>query len=57
METVEETANLKLQCKIAHWEYFFHTPELYKSYDTFAVVSQIKALMNLKTKEEKTNAT
>lgn len=52
METVEETANLKLSCKIAHWEFFFHTPELYESYDTFAVVSQIKKLMNLKTQKK-----
>lgn len=52
METVEETTNLKLNCKIAHWEFFFHTPELYEAYDTFAVVSQIKSLMKLQTKAD-----
>lgn len=45
METAEETANLKLNCKVNHWEFFFHTPELYQSYDTFAVITQIKQLM------------
>lgn len=48
MENCEETANLKLNCKISHWEFFFHTPELYQSYDTFAVITQIKQLMKSK---------
>lgn len=53
METCEETANLKLNCKISHWEFFFHTPELYQSYDTFAVITQIKKLMTYKKGENK----
>lgn len=52
MESVEETANLKLSCKISHWEYFIHTIEMYESYDTFAVITQIKQLMKLQTKAD-----
>lgn len=48
METAQETSNLKLDCRINHWEFFFHTPELYESYDTFAVITQIKQLIKYK---------
>lgn len=50
METCEETSNLKLKYNIKSWEWYFHTIELYESYDTNAVVKQIKNLM--KTKKE-----
>lgn len=45
MDNIEEDSknNLNWQgCKI---EWFIHTPELYECYDTFAVISQIKGLM------------
>ena len=48
METCQETANLKLQYKIKNWEWYFHTIELYESYDTNAVIKQIKDLMKNK---------
>lgn len=48
METCEETSNLKLNYKIDHWKWFIHTIEMYESYDTFAVVSQIQALIKYK---------
>lgn len=48
METCQENSSLKLDFKIRHWDWFFHTIELYESYDTFAVVSQIKELMKNK---------
>lgn len=48
METCQENSTLKLDYKIKRWDFFFHTPELYESYDTYAVVSQIKELMKTK---------
>ena len=48
METCQENSSLKLDYKIKSWDWFFHTPELYESYDTHAVVSQIKELMKKK---------
>lgn len=53
METCSETANLKLNYNIKHWESFFHTIELYECYDTHAIVSQVKELINYKRKETK----
>lgn len=44
MEDAEETSNLKLKCTIKKFDWFFHTVELYNSYETFAVISQIKGL-------------
>lgn len=52
METCQETANLKLQYKIKNWEWYFHTIQLYESYDTNAVVKQIKDLMKTKKRSE-----
>lgn len=46
MDDCEETSNLKLNYTIQRFEWFFHTVDLYESYDTFAVVSQIKNLMS-----------
>lgn len=48
METCQETSNLNLNYKIKSFDWFFHTIELYESYDTFAVVSQIKGLLKYK---------
>lgn len=48
METCEETANIKLNYELRHIEWFIHTIELYESYDTHAVVQQIKSLINYK---------
>lgn len=45
MEDCQETSNLNLNFKIKSWDWFFHTIQLYESYDTFAVVSQIKNLI------------
>lgn len=45
METVKENSKGEMEyakCKI---EWFIHTKELYESYDTFAVISQIQGLM------------
>lgn len=45
METVKENSKGEmeyLKCKI---KWFIHTPKLYESYDTFAVISQIQGLM------------
>lgn len=46
METCQENSNLKLEYKIKHIDWFFHTIELYESYDTHAVITQIKAIIN-----------
>lgn len=45
METCNENSRLELDYKLKKIEWFFHTTELYESYDTFAVISQIKGLM------------
>lgn len=45
METAEETSKNRLQSDIKYTEWFIHTIELYESYDTKAVISQIKALI------------
>lgn len=45
METAEETNKNRLESKIKHTEIFIHTIDLYKSYDTKAVVSQIKGMI------------
>lgn len=45
METVKENSKGEMEytkCKI---EWFIHTKELYESYDTFAVITQIQGLM------------
>lgn len=48
METCQENSNLKLDYKISKIDWFFHTIELYESYDTMAVVTQIKSLIKYK---------
>ena len=53
METCDEMPNLKLIYKIAKWTWFIHTIELYECYDTKAVVTQIKNLINYKRGERK----
>lgn len=45
MENVEEDSKNNLVYKGCSWEIFFHTIEMYESYDTFAVISQIQGLM------------
>lgn len=45
MENVEEDSKNNLVYKGVQWEIFFHTIEMYESYDTFAVISQIQGLM------------
>lgn len=46
MTTAEENSSLKLEYKLKMIDWYFHTVELYESYDTHAIVSQIKALIN-----------
>lgn len=46
METAQENSSLKLEYKLKKIEWYFHTIELYECYDTHAIVSQIKALIN-----------
>lgn len=46
MTTCQENSNLKLDYKLDHIDWFFHTIELYESYDTHAVINQIKSLIN-----------
>lgn len=48
METCTEGTNLKLECKISKTEWFIHTIELYESYDTYAIITQVKKLMKNK---------
>lgn len=45
MESCEENAKGIVEFKKAKIEWFIHTKELYETYDTFAVISQIKGLM------------
>lgn len=45
MKNVEEDSKNNLDYSGCHWEIFIHTIELYESYDTFAVISQIQGLM------------
>lgn len=45
MENIEEDSKNNLNYKGCKWEIFIHTIELYESYDTFAVISQIQGLM------------
>lgn len=45
METVKEDAKGAMIYEKAHIQWFIHNKELYESYDTFAVISQIKGLM------------
>lgn len=54
METCEENSKNNLVFKIKHWNWFFHTIELYESYESFALVSQIKSLMKKEMKENGT---
>lgn len=51
METCEENSKNNLNYEIAHWQWYFHTIELYESYESFALVGQIKALMKKEMKE------
>lgn len=46
MDTAEETSTLKLDYELKQIDWFFHTIELYESYDTHAVINQVKALIN-----------
>lgn len=46
MDSCSELTNLKLDYKLHHIEWFFHTVELYTCYDTHAVIGQIKSLIN-----------
>lgn len=46
MDTATENSSLKLEYKLRRIDWFFHTVELYESYDTHAIVSQIKSLIN-----------
>lgn len=48
METCQENSSLKLDYKLHHIDWFFHTIELYESYDTHAVITQVKSLMKYK---------
>lgn len=45
MTTAEETNKNRLESKIKRTEIFIHTIDLYESYDTKAVVSQIKGMI------------
>lgn len=45
MDTCEENSKIGLDYKIKSFDWFFHTVQLYESYDTFAVVSQVKGLL------------
>lgn len=45
MTTCDEDSKNNLKCKIEKWKFYFHTIELYESYDTFAIISQIKNLI------------
>lgn len=46
MDSCAELSNLKLDYKLKYIEWFFHTIDLYNSYDTHAVIGQVKSLMN-----------
>lgn len=46
MEDIEENSKNNLVWKGCKLEIYFHTIELYESYNTFAVISQIQGLMN-----------
>lgn len=48
METCQEMSNLKLDYKLSHIDWYFHTVELYESYDTTAVITQIKSIIKYK---------
>lgn len=45
MESVQENAKGQMEYKKAKIKWWIHTKEDYESYDTFAVISQIKGLM------------
>lgn len=45
MENIEEDSKNNLNYSGCKWEIFIHTIDLYESYDTFAVISQIQGLM------------
>ena len=46
MENIEENSKNNLVWKGCKLEFYFHTIELYESYNTFAVISQIQGLMS-----------
>lgn len=46
METCSENSSLKLDYKLHHIDWFFHTVEMYECYDTHALIGQIKSLIN-----------
>lgn len=52
MENVEEDSKNNLDFHGCHFEIFIHTVELYESYDTFAVITQIQGLMKGELKNE-----
>lgn len=45
MTSLEETSSLKLKGKFKRFDYLIHSPELYKAYDSHAIVSNIKGLL------------
>lgn len=45
METVKENSKGEMEYQRCKIEWYLHTKELYESYDTFAVISQIQGLM------------
>lgn len=48
MESCQENSSLKLDYKLRKIDWFFHTVELYESYDTLAVIQQIKSIIKYK---------
>lgn len=48
MDSVEENSKNNLDWQGCKLEWFIHTIELYESYNTFAVITQIKGLLNQK---------
>lgn len=45
MDNCTENSNIKLEYKLKRIDWFFHTIELYESYDTKAVIQQIKSII------------
>lgn len=46
MDTCSENSSLKLDYKLHHIDWFFHTVEMYECYDSHALIGQIKSLIN-----------
>lgn len=45
METAQENSSLKLDYKLWKIDWYFHTIDLYESYDTNALIQQIKSII------------